>query len=160
MKRHHHKAKYVATPQKPELEITSTSDIEDDETVALSSLEDSDSDIEGTSIGSIGNNTLTVPMHIPEREKLALNMVPRELIYQYEEYRSDESNMAAFFYTILGAFFGVLINWATSDPIVISKTSIIIELILLVFIIVIGLFTYRFNRRAKNKKSEIDNLAK
>jgi len=54
----------------------------------------------------------------------------------------------------------VIINWATSDPMVISKASIIIVLILFVFMIIIGLFKYRFNSRAKNKKSEIDNLAK
>jgi len=97
MKRHRNKPKYITTPQKPELETTSTLGLDDDETIALSSLEDSDNDIEGTSLGSIGDNTLTVPMNIPSREKLALNMVPRELIYQYEEYRSDKSTMAAFF---------------------------------------------------------------
>ena len=80
-------------------------------------------------------------------------------MYQYDEYRSDESTMAAFFYTILGAFLGVIINWVTSDPIIVSKPSIIIEIVLFVFLIVIGLFTYRFNNRAKKKKSEIDNLA-
>ena len=87
-------------------------------------------------------------------------MVPSDLVYKYDEYRSDESKLSAWLFTFLGAFLGVIINWATSDPFVISKTSIIIEIILLLIIIFSGSFAYSFNKRAKAAKSKIDDLAK
>lgn len=162
MKRHRKPPKYPTIPEKPELEITSSSIIEDDESPPSNALEVLANDTDGTSLGNIGANanSYTAPVHLPDREQLAVNMVPSDMIYQYDEYRSDESKMAAFFYAFLGAFLGVIINWATADPVVISKTSIIMEFVLFVVIIIMGYFTLRFNSRAKSKKSEIDKMVK
>jgi hypothetical protein len=162
MKTHRKKPKYTNIPQKPELEITSSAVIEEDETIHSNAFEDLANDADRTSLGNIdtSTNSLTAPIRMPNRDQLAVDMVPSSLVYQYDEYRSDESKMAAFFFAFLGAFLGVIINWATADSLIFSKTSIIIEVILFLIVLIMGYFTYVFDRRAKNKKLEIDKMAK
>jgi hypothetical protein len=154
------KHRYISTPQKPELEITNSPIPESYETPIPGEVEEKLSENRGTSYDTPSDSPLTAPIHMPSREDLTLNMLPANLIYKYDEYRSDESRMSAFFFTFLGAFLGVIINWVTSHPLVISIPSLIIEFIILIVLIFSGGFTYSFHKRAKETKSEIDRLGR
>jgi hypothetical protein len=160
MKHHKPKYRYSPTPNKPELEISSSPSLVSDETLVPGAAQGSILEKEGTSFETPAETELTVPMHFPPREKLALNMVPADLIYRYDEYRSDESKMSSVFFTFLGAFLGVIINWVTSSQLEISKPSIIVELILLIVIVIFWIFTRIFNQRAKEAKIIIDGFSK
>lgn len=160
MKTHRwHKRPLTPVPEKPELEITSSPSAEQDETSVPGEALATPIDSEGTSFETHDTAALTAPIRIPSREQLAVNMVPSALVYQYDEYRSDEGHMSAGFYAFLGAFLAVLINWATSYPVPISTPSIVIEVLLPVIVVFLGIFAFVFNKRAKRLKSKIDELA-
>jgi hypothetical protein len=152
--------KSASTPQKSELEIAPSSVLGRFESNFFEEIQEFQCREDGTSHETPDRSVFTAPVRIPSRDKLAVDMVPYSLVYLYDEYRSEEAKASAWFFAFIGAFLGVIINWTTSEPLIISKTSIVVELILVVTIVLLGSFTYSFNKRAKAAKSQIDELVR
>jgi len=116
MKRHRkNQRKYSSTPEKPDLEIVSSSTSESDQTTVPGTTQELEFDREGTSDETMEETAYSsAPVYWPHRDELAQRLVPADLIYKYDEYRSDGSTMSAAFTLCIGAFFGVIVNWATS----------------------------------------------
>lgn len=95
------------------------------------------------------------PVNLPDRSSLVIDLVKADLVYQLEEYRSDESKMAGAFWAFVGAIISLIINWVTSSPITITTVSIVF----MVFFILLGglsaLFMFTLKRRASKKSEEI-----
>jgi hypothetical protein len=61
----------------------------------------------------------------------------------------------AIMWVFVGAVFGIIVNWITSDPIVVSRTSIIVTVI---FVVVTGIIWFAardYKKRADVMKSRI-----
>lgn len=93
---------------------------------------------------------ISAPVRIPS---LTIDLVPADLVYRLEEYRSDQIRWEAVFWTFVGATFGVIVNWVTTDPITITKSSIILVVILGVMIIITGLSAREYKKRADMLKA-------
>jgi len=98
---------------------------------------------------------ITAPIYIPTIDSLAINLVPADLVYRLEEYRSDASRWEATFWTLIGAIIGVIVNWVTNDPINISRTSIVVIAFLLVMAVLIGIAARDYRKRADIIKSQM-----
>lgn len=75
------------------------------------------------------------PVRAPEPESLAIGLVPSDIVYRLEEYRSDQMRWEAVMWAFIGAILGIIINWVTTEPISISRASVIL---LATFIIMAG----------------------
>ena len=106
MARRRHKTKQPEVPMKPDLEITNVQGTEVEQTVAPGNYNDSIElfDDQGTTDTTSYDQEYeySAPVHFPKREKLARSLVPSDLVYKLEEYRSDQSHISAVFYSLLG----------------------------------------------------------
>lgn len=152
-----------AVPQKPALDLAFPDDVEESQTQAP-----------GTDIAQIGppaldNGTgyetaeetdegsgLTAPVNIPSRDKLAVNLVPADLVTRFVELQADEGKVAAFFWALVGAVFGIIVNWTTSDNIIITRPSIIVLILLVLVGVLVFLYMRGLTQRSKSKLQEID----
>ena len=102
----------------------------------------------------------SAPVYAPERERLAINLVPSDLVYKLEEYRADNKIITSIFWACIGGIVGIMGNWLTSDPPHLTPISVVAVIMLLVFSTIFGFIMSATNQRAKKKKSEIDNYNK
>lgn len=93
---------------------------------------------------------LSAPVHLPDREHLAIFLVPQDYIYRLEEYRSDEKKWESVFWVFTGAALGLVINWATGDITSLTASSVIL-LVVLVTVAVFTLFASRDYKRRADK---------
>jgi len=98
----------------------------------------------------------TAPVEMPSREQMRVKLVPLHLVNRLEEARSDERFWGAVFWTVLGAILGIICNWVTSDPIIISRASLVVMAIL----IVVGVLSCwggvsKYKARAESIKLEV-----
>lgn len=98
---------------------------------------------------------LAAPIYIPNRDSLAIGLVPSDIVYRLEEYRSDQMKWETILWIFVGAVLGIVINWITSDPIVISRTSVVVLIILIIVSVVIGVNAREYKKRADEMKSKI-----
>jgi hypothetical protein len=103
---------------------------------------------------------ISAPVYIPPRDSLAIGLVPADMVHQLEEYRSDEMRWGAIMWTFIGAVLGIIVNWATSDPIVISRASIVVTAILLLMTVVMWMATREYKKRADKMKARIVGFQK
>lgn len=77
------------------------------------------------SVSSAGVNEVrfSAPILIPSQDQLAVDLVPANLVYQLEEYRSDQMRWEAVMWAFIGAILGIIVNWITNDPIQITRIS-------------------------------------
>ena len=99
---------------------------------------------------------ITAPVEIPTREQMTVKLVPMHLMTRLEEARSDEQFWGAVFWAVVGAILGVVCNWVTSDPIDITRPSLVVMAVF----VAIGFLTFfggvrKYQSRAQNIKSEV-----
>jgi len=99
---------------------------------------------------------ITAPVEIPTREQMTVKLVPLHLMTRLEEARSDGKFWGAVFWAVVGAFFGIVCNWVTSDPINITTCSLVVMAIL----VVVGSLTFfggvrKYHSRAQSIKAEV-----
>lgn len=98
----------------------------------------------------------TAPVEIPTREQMKVKLVPVHLVNRLEEARSDEHFWGAVFWAVMGAILGIICNWATSDPIKITRPSLVV----MALFAAIGLLTFvggvrKYQDRAKGIQLEV-----
>lgn len=98
---------------------------------------------------------ITAPVYFPPRDSLAINLVSTDLVYRLEEYRSDEKRFETILFTIIGAIIGVVVNWATTEPLMFSKTSIVIIILLSIFAVLSGIAMRDYRSRANQIKTSM-----
>ncbi len=107
----------------------------------------------------VTQRALTAPVRIPSPDSLTIGLVPSDLVYRLEEYRSDQRRWEALAWIFLGAALGIIVNWVTEDPIVISRSSLVFLVLFLVLAGLIGLISWDFRRRAASTKGKIDTAS-
>lgn len=98
---------------------------------------------------------MSAPVYVPTRGSLAIGLVPSDLVYKLEESRSDEMRWSSIMWTLVGAVLGIVVNWATSDPIIISRASLIVFVILALMAVFIWIATRDYKKRADDAKGRI-----
>lgn len=114
----------------------------------------------GTSPASEGE--LTVPLRFPNREDMAVHMVPSNLINDLENCRSDEDLISGGFWTIIGALLGIILSWVpdffvASIPSHIHYIRLTMMIMLILFSIAVGLYWRNLNVRTKNAQLALQN---
>ena len=97
----------------------------------------------------------SAPVTIPSRESLTIGLVRSDLVYQLEEYRSDQRRWETLTTILVGAALGIVVNWVTGEPIVITKASVVILITFIGLSFAIWLIARDFSRRAMNLKQKI-----
>jgi hypothetical protein len=137
--------------------------LDNDELIIVHDLEDP---IDRLKLGyrvpqnAIDRIDISAPVSIPKREDMTVSLVPADIVYRLEEYRSDQQHWESIMWTLVGAILGVLVNWATSDPLVVSKVSVIILVIFFVFTSIALTSAIRYRRRAEKMKERMMNSMK
>lgn len=98
---------------------------------------------------------MSAPVYVPTRDSLAIGLVPSDLVYKLEESRSDEMRWSSIMWTLVGAVLGIIVNWATYDPMVISRASLIVFAILALMAVFIWIATRDYKKRADDAKGRI-----
>jgi len=98
---------------------------------------------------------MSAPVYVPSRDSLAIGLVPADTVHRLEEYRSEERKWESVTSALFGASLGVIVNWVTSDPMVISRASIVALAILLIMAVLAFLAALDYRRRAEMMKSHI-----
>lgn len=98
---------------------------------------------------------ITAPIHIPARNNLAIDLVPSNLVYRLEEYRSDERRSEAVMWALIGAVLGIIVNWVNTDPPSISRNSLVLISILIVIIVVTWMAVKDYRKRADKIKERM-----
>jgi len=97
----------------------------------------------------------TVPIYIPARENLAIGLVPIDLVYRLEEYRSDEMKWDSIFWMLSGSILGILINWVTAENIIINKYSITLLAVFVIMGAITGSARISYQKRAQEVKNKL-----
>ena len=98
---------------------------------------------------------LSAPVYIPTKESLAIGLVPADTVYRLEEYRADQMRWEGIMWAFIGAVLGVIVNWVTSEPIIISRTSLIVIAVFVIMVIITMIASRDYKRRAESMKSRI-----
>lgn len=111
----------------------------------------------GTSDQDWDNATrdLQAPIELPSRNSLRIKLVDSNLVYKFEEYRSDGSFFTAFFWTLVGTILSMLYDFVFIIPPPLSSSQIALIVLVGIFTIVFGLLSLRNSLRANNKLKEI-----
>lgn len=98
---------------------------------------------------------LTARVLLPPSELTDVQLLPSGMLDRLEEYRSDENVMYLLIGGFTGAVLGILSNWATSDPFVITKFSIVLLILFLILTVVSIFWTWRIKQRVARIKERI-----
>jgi hypothetical protein len=98
---------------------------------------------------------LTIPIVIRKEEKEGLDFVRADRLHHIEEYRREETQWSSISYALFGAALGIVINWVTSEPLVVSKASIIVIIVFLLLGVFAAISARRFHTRAERHKVSI-----
>ena len=110
---------------------------------------------DATNISTPSDEGLNAPVRIPSRDKLAVKLVPFDLVYSFDEHISDSNVMSAAFWTFFGATLGVIVNWVTAENFVITRLSFFILVVFVVLTIFFGILMRKYSKRANDKMNEI-----
>lgn len=98
---------------------------------------------------------ITARVILPPSELTDVQLLPSGMLERLEEYRSDE-NLA---YLLVGAFggaiLGILSNWATNDPFVITRFSVVLLILILLLTATSIFWAWRLKKRADSVKRQI-----
>jgi hypothetical protein len=147
-------------PQKPALTLDMPDDFEENETPIPGVA------IIGTKFQPFGGGTsyeedddgldrLTAPVNLPERNSMAVNLVPIDLVNQLEECREDEVLIMAFFWAVIGLLGGIIINWITANGTKPTDMSIGIAGILVLLAIAVGYYWKSKHSSVKKKQTAL-----
>lgn len=159
-----HRPRPENIPDKPALNIPEPPEIKEDKTEAP------DTPIPSNRLGRLetGTNPYLVDhettdelqlygrINLPNKESLVIDLVRSDLVYQLEEYRADESRVAAVFWAIVGGVISILTNWATSWPTSFTNISKFFLVLLIIFCLLVGSYKVTLSKRASKKKKEIE----
>jgi len=104
--------------------------------------------------------SISAPINIPDLEEMTVLLVQADIVYRLEEYRADQQHWEAIMWTLMGAILGVLINWTTSEPIVISKISILAIIIFSIFACIALASVIKYRKRAEKMRERVLNSKK
>ncbi|MCZ7567011.1 MAG: EsaB/YukD family protein [Ardenticatenaceae bacterium] len=96
---------------------------------------------------------LSAPVLIPTRDSLAIGLVPSDIVYRLEEYRADEMRWQAVAWTFTGAVLGIIVNWVTSNPMTVPRTSLIVIAVFVIMAILTGFAARDYRKRADDMKA-------
>lgn len=125
------------------------------QTVTDEQLEERIEEMLKTASRAIGRSEeLTARMILPPPELTDVQLLPSGALERLEEYRSDE-NIA---YLLTGAFggavLGILSNWVTNDPFVITRSSGILIVVFIALTIACIFWARRIHQRADKLKEQ------
>jgi len=150
-------------PDKPALALSETADIGADTT--LSPYADIPEPkalrfSSGTNPYFADDETADTPriyaqVNLPSASSLSVDLVRSDLVYQLEEYRTDQGRVAACFWLFVGAIINIVINWVTSSPMTLTPISETFLVIFCVLALLCSVFMISFGTRASKKSEEI-----
>lgn len=100
---------------------------------------------------------ISAPINIPDLEEMTVLLVQADVVYRLEEYRSDQQHWEAIMWTLVGAILGVLVNWITNEPIVISKISILAIIMFSILACIAFASVVKYRKRAEKMKERVLN---
>lgn len=100
----------------------------------------------------------TAPIYIPSRESLAIGLVPIDLVYRLEEYRSDEKKWESILWAFIGAILGIATSWLTAENLQINNYSIILLIVFVVMATFSGVTAYNYQKRAGEIKKKLNQF--
>jgi hypothetical protein len=98
---------------------------------------------------------LTARVILPPSELTDVQLLPSGMLERLEEYRSDENLVYLLIGAFSGAILGILSNWATNDPFVITRFSIILLVLFLALTLLSVSWAGRLRKRANQVKEQI-----
>ena len=102
---------------------------------------------------------LSAPVFVPSSESLAIGLVPASIVDRWEEYRSDQMRWEVAAWAFIGATLGIIINWVTTNLIVISRASLIVIGVFVLMTVLTGLAARDYKSRADEMKSTILSIS-
>lgn len=97
------------------------------------------------------------PIEMPTPEQMKVKLVPSHLLNRMEETRSDETHWHSVAWAFVGAILGVIVNWATSSQIEITRPAIVVIATFAVVSILSFIAAKRYSDRAKDIRTEMLN---
>ncbi len=98
---------------------------------------------------------LSARIVLPPPEMTDVHLVPTHSLDRLEEYRSDENIVYLLIGTFGGATLGIISNWVTNDPFVITPLSGILLALLVILTVACILWARRIQHRAQAVKEQI-----
>jgi hypothetical protein len=98
---------------------------------------------------------ITAPVKLPSQEAMTVQLGPVHFIERLEEYQSDENLGFTLIGLFIGAIIGVVINWATNEPFIVTPFSLILIGIFFIFAIGTGIWLRRTRIRRENIKRRL-----
>lgn len=98
---------------------------------------------------------LTARMLLPPREVTDIYLLPAGLFQRLEEYRSDEKAIYLFIGILGGAILGILSNWVTNEPFVITRISVILTVVFSALGATCGFRAWLIHKRVARIKKRI-----
>ena len=105
-----------------------------------------------------GNKDITkAKVILPSEDELKIELVSSTLVHRLEELREDEKIFQNYFYTILGAFLGLVLSMLIDEKLLIdtTKSDFIILGSLLFLTIFLGYLSSRSSKKTKALKNKI-----
>lgn len=102
---------------------------------------------------------LTARVILPRKEDMNVKLVPLHSFERLEEYRADENIAYLLIGSFGGAILGILSNWATTRPFVVTEVSVILLLLLVILIGLCLLWLRRLARRSESVKQDMFSLS-
>ncbi|GEM_PF-1042997 len=93
-----------------------------------------------------------IPIIIHDREKEPIPMVRADRLHIIEEYRAEQNKWFSIAWALIGAAFGVIVNWATSETMAISSASVVVIITFGVIGGLAWLSARQFQKRAERYK--------
>ncbi len=97
----------------------------------------------------------SAPISLPSRSDLTVRLVDVALLRRLDELRDDLALVQGAFWTIAGALLGVVASGLTSSNAMTDQLVWTVVGILLMFLILIGFFWFRTNKRASTARARI-----
>lgn len=100
---------------------------------------------------------LSARIILPSQDVTDVHLIPTHSLDHLEEYRSDENIVYLLIGAFSGAILGVLSNWATTEPFVITRFSIVLLSILAVLTVACIFWAWRLRKRTTALKERFLN---
>ena len=98
-------------------------------------------------------------VEIPDQKSLTVKLVPVTLINDLVQTRDDENRWEAIMWAFIGAVLGIVVNWLTATPIVITQASIILLAALILMAGFAGWQWQIFSKRSEEARSRLHEMS-
>jgi hypothetical protein len=99
---------------------------------------------------------VSAPIYVPDREDIAILLVPFDTVHRLEEYRAEHQYWEVVMWTFIGSILGVIVNWTTSQPIIFSKVSVILLIMLTIFTVIAFASSIKYKKRVEKIKEKME----